>query len=270
MSDVSQTEALGAGTLPGESVDQLATKAISLVARRQRRASAGVMAKLVLRLQVAVAGGRPSDGLATVRRMVDAGIPPEEIADHYIPAAARQLGEMWCEDEVSFATVTIGVARLQGLLRDLEDIAGMARMDEPEGASILVVVASGVYHTLGAMVLTGQLRRQGHAVRLLLGPEPEAVAVAVRQARFDAVLISAAEGVSAESVRLIVHAVKTATGAAPPVVIGGTILASMDVAGANIQSVTGADHATSDPNEALRLCGLMTDIPYGGNRRPGS
>jgi methylmalonyl-CoA mutase cobalamin-binding subunit len=202
--------------------------------------------------------------------MVEVGIPPEEIADHYIPAVARRLGEMWCEDEVSFATVTIGVARLQGLLRDLEDIAGMARMDEPEGASLLVVVAAGVYHTLGAMVLTGQLRRRGHAVRLLLGPEPEAVAVAVRQARFDAVLISASDGGSAESVRQIVHAVKTATGAAPPVVIGGTILVSEDLTGADIRSLTGADHVTSDPTEALHLCGVMTSTHDVAHRGHGS
>jgi methylmalonyl-CoA mutase cobalamin-binding subunit len=170
---------------------------------------------------------------------------------------------MWCEDSMGFATVTIGTARLQGLLRDLEDMAGVQRMTEPDGAAIMVVVASGLYHTLGAMVLTGQLRRRGHAVRLMLGAEPEAVAVSVRQARFDAVMISSAAGTPVESVRRLVSAIKKATGAPPPVVIGGTVVESAAGTGEDILALTGADHATSDPDEALRLCGLTLDVVAG-------
>lgn len=269
MSDVSQTEALGAGALPGESVDQLAAKALTVVAHRQRRVFGIVNGQFVSKLQAAVAGGNSADGLTVVRVMIEAGIRAEDIADHYIPAVARRLGDMWCEDEVGFATVTIGVARLQGLLRDLEDIAGTWRSADPAGTSLLVIVAAGVYHTLGAMVLSGQLRREGHAIRLLLGAEPEAVAVAVRQARFDAVLISSAEGAPAEGVRRLVHAVKNATGSPPPVVIGGTVLETAAEIGADILTLTGADHATSDPKEALRLCGLTTDTRDGIDRGQG-
>lgn len=267
--DVSQTEAQGAGQLPGESVDQLAAKALTLVAHRQRRAGGGTIAHFVAQLQRAVTTGGTTDGVSTLRHMIEAGVRPEDIADHYIPAVARRLGDLWCEDEVGFATVTIGVARLQGLLRDLEDLAGARGTEEPGGAALLIVVASGVYHTLGAMVLTGQLRRQGHAVRLMLGAEPDAVAVAVRQARFDAVLVSSADGAPAEGVRRLVHAVKNATGSPPPVVIGGTVLETAAEIGADILTLTGADHATCDPNEALRLCGLTTDTRDGFDRGQG-
>lgn len=268
--DVSQTEAQGAGQLLGESVDQLAAKALTLVAHRQRRAGGGPIAQLVVQLQKAVTTGGNAEAQAALRHMMESGVRPEDIADHYIPAVARRLGDLWCEDEVGFATVTIGVARLQGLLRDLEDIAGMRRDEEPAGAALLIVVAAGVYHTLGAMVLTGQLRRQGHAVRLMLGAEPDAVAVAVRQARFDMVMVSSAEGAPAEGVRRLVHAVKNATGAPPPVVIGGTVLETASEIGADILTLTGADHATCDPNEALRLCGLTTDTRDGFDRGQGS
>lgn len=269
MTDVSQTEALGAGPLPGDSVDQLAAKALTLVANRQRRAGGVVLAKHVIQLQDAVTSGGPGSGLAVLRSMTDAGVRAEDIADHYIPAVARRLGDLWCEDEVGFATVTIGVARLQGLLRDLDDLTGPERMAEPAGASILVVVGANIYHTLGAMVLTGQLRRAGHAVRLLLGAEPEAVSSAVRQARFDVVMMSAADGATAESIRRLVMAVKTATGAPPPVVLGGTVLESMAEIGTDILELTGADHATSDPNKALTLCGLTSETRDGTDRGQG-
>lgn len=269
MTDVSQTEALGAGPLPGDSVDQLAAKALTLVANRQRRAGAVVLSKHVNQLQDAVANGSAGSGLIVIRLMIEAGIRSEDIADHYIPAVARRLGDQWCEDEIGFATVTIGVARLQGLLRDLDDMTGLERMAEPAGASILVVVGANVYHTLGAMVLTGQLRRAGHAVRLLLGAEPEAVSAAVRQARFDVVMLSAADGATAESIRRLVIAVKTATGAPPPVVLGGTVLESTAEIGTDILELTGADHATSDPNKALTLCGLTSETRDGFDRGQG-
>jgi methanogenic corrinoid protein MtbC1 len=269
MTDVSQTELPGSVSLPGDGVDQLAVKALTLVAHRQRRAGRGIVEHHAAQLQDAVAHGGSGAGLAVIRRMVEGGIAPEEIADLYIPAVARRLGDQWCADEIGFATVTIGVARLQGLLRDIEDMTGLQRAAEPEGASLLIVVSAGSYHTLGAMVLTGQLRRRGHAVRLMLGAEAEAVSSAVRQARFDLVLISAAEGMNIDHLRALVGSVKSATGAPPPVVIGGTVLEHAKENGADILILTGADHATSDPNEALRLCGLTKETRDGFDRGQG-
>jgi methanogenic corrinoid protein MtbC1 len=269
MSDVSQTELPGGVSLPGESVDQLAAKALTFVAYQQRRTSRDINARLVAELQDAVADGVAGAAQATIRHMIESGVSPEDIADLYIPAVARRLGDRWCEDEIGFATVTIGVARLQGLLRDIEDLTGLQRTVEPEGASLLIVVSAGAYHTLGAMVLTGQMRRAGHAVRLMLGAEPEAVSTAVRQARFDLAMISAAEGTAAEAIRVLVHAVKNATGSPPPVVIGGTVLEHAKEIGADILTLTGADHATSDPNEALRLCGLTSVTRNGVDRGQG-
>lgn len=266
MSDVSQTEVPGGVSLPGESVDQLAAKALTFVAHKQRRTDRQINARLVAQLQGAVADSRAGASQEMVRHLVDAGVSPEDLADHYIPAVARRLGDQWCEDEIGFATVTIGVARLQGLLRDIEDMTGLQRTTEPEGASLLIVVAAGAYHTLGAMVLTGQMRRDGHAVRLMLGAEPEAVATAVRQARFDLAMISAAEGTTVETLRVLVHAIKTATGSPPPVVIGGTVLEHAKEIGADILTLTGADHTTSDAKEALGLCGLTRETHDGVDR----
>jgi methanogenic corrinoid protein MtbC1 len=269
MSDVSQTELPGGVSLPGEGVDQLAAKALNLVAHQQRRAGLGIVECHAVQLQDAVAHGGSGAALAVIRRMVGGGVAPDDIADLYVPAVARRLGDQWCEDEIGFATVTIGVARLQGLLRDIEEMTGLQRAAEPEGASLLVVVTAGAYHTLGAMVLTGQLRRCGHAVRLMLGAEAEAVSSAVRQARFDIVLVSAAEGTRIEHLRTLVRSVKSATGSPPPVVIGGTVLEHAKEIGADILTLTGADHATSDPKEALRLCGLTKETRDGNDRGQG-
>lgn len=256
MSDVSQTERPQARFLPGRSVDQLAARALRFVAHRPGRESRGLIAQCVTQLHRTVTEDGSAAALAAVRQMVKAGIRPEDIAERYIPAVAIRLGEQWCSDEMGFATVTIGVARLQGLLREIEEMMPPPRRDARAGASLLVLVAEGVDHTLGAMVLTGRLRRSGHAVRLILGAEPGVVRAALRETLFDAVLISAPRGTSAAMLRPLVDAARDAVPTAPPVVIGGSVLEQERDPGADILTLTGADHATCDPDEALRLCGL--------------
>ena len=121
------------------------------------------------------------------------GVRAEDIADHYIPAIAHEMGYQWCVDRMSFASVTIGVSRLQGMLRDLGPHWTGDRMMDPTAPSVLLVVPENVHHTLGAIVLSGQLRRRGISVKLMLGEPPEAVAVQLRRCRYAAVFISASQ-----------------------------------------------------------------------------
>lgn len=267
MSDVSQTEVPGGRPLPGETVDQLAARALNFVARRQRGASErGLVAQRLHQLQTAVTATDPAAAQAAVRDMVRAGIPPDVIAERYIPEVARRLGEMWCTDATGFAVVTIGSARLQGLLRVIDGMTAPQRRPAFPGTSVLVVVPEGIHHTLGAMVLTGQMRRWGHGVHLLLGAEPAAVRPVIAEREIDVVMISAPQGTRVETLRPIVRAVRSSAGARLPVVIGGTLLEQVRQTGADICQLTGADHATCDPGEALRLCGQTSDA-YGGAER---
>jgi MerR family transcriptional regulator, light-induced transcriptional regulator len=83
-----------------------------------------------------------------------AGIRREDIADFYVPEVARRLGAAWCEDRTSFADVTVGTARLQGLLREIgPDWFSDARLGDRPPVCVLVVVSRDEFHTLGAMVL---------------------------------------------------------------------------------------------------------------------
>src|SRR5690606_29300455 len=125
------------------------------------------------------------------------------------------IGEQWMQDEVSFADVTISVSRLQTLLRYL----GRSPQTEHSGIScdsrILLLVSHDNDHTLGAMVLLGQLRRQGCSVRLLLGARPDTISEKIAGMHFDAVMISGAQGNRVETLRRIVLAVRKAGEDAP-------------------------------------------------------
>lgn len=239
------------------SFDALASKALSLVAAKNAKNAAHFDPVLGERLRDAAAESESNPVPQVIAEMTAAGISPEVIATIYIPHAARQMGDDWCDDTLSFARVTIGTARLQSSLRTLgTDWAshGYAGEQNPNGG-VTIIIAKDSYHTLGAMVLCGQLRRIGLSVRLAMGATTQELRSIFETTAFDVALISASEAESLESLRECVDVIRQSASVCPPIIIGGTVL-DQD---ADVKAVTGADYITKDPFEALELCGI-TDI----------
>ena len=193
---------------------------------------------------------------AVLHRALDAGIARDDIADLYIPELAREMGIDWCEDSLSFALVTIGVSRLQAMLRTLGPEWVGDQSSNPAAPAIMLIVGQDVHHTLGAMVLSGQLRRRGLSVRLMLGTPMSEIADRLAMSSYDAVFISSSTGETLESLRKIVNVIRGASKNPLPVVIGGTILETQTLY--DVAALTNADYATNIPSEALELCGLTT------------
>lgn len=205
-------------------------------------------------LKTAALSANPNACKSTIRTAIAAGTSPEDLADHYIPALARDMGDLWCVDQLSFAGVTIGVSRLQAMLREMGPNWAGDNAADAATASILLIVGKDVYHTLGAIVLSGQLRRKGFSVKLILGGKHADIAQRIQRTKYQAVFISSSRGEALESLRQIIDVVKTSAQTPPPVVVGGSIL---EVETANdVTALTGADYATRIPDEALEFCGL--------------
>ncbi len=210
--------------------------------------------QLLGRLHDAMLDHNPHEGRAAVRQAVMSGVRAEDIADFYVPVLARAYGDLWCEDELTFGEVTIAVSRLQTVLRDLEAYWPRANDCRTSHATLMLVIPQDVFHTLGAFVLSGQLRRKGISVKMVLGGNAKTIADELSGSEFDAIFISASQSDTLASLRLIIDAVKAETEDAPPVVVGGSIL---DVETAEtVMAETGADYATGHSEEALRHCGL--------------
>ena len=150
------------------SVESLASQALDLLAKRRLVKSVSMSELQVKALSDSVLRQSSEERSQVVSEMRAAGISLEDIVDHYVPEVARRLGRLWCEDGLGFADVTIGSARLQGLLRDLS-VQLHYPQDRRNESGVAVVVLAEEYHTLGAMVMTTQLRRLGISVRLMLG-----------------------------------------------------------------------------------------------------
>ena len=180
-------------------------------------------------------------------------VSPEALIDIYIPQAAKILGEEWCADHMSFAEVTIGSARLQSWVRDLDrSFDTRAATDDIHGASVLLVIPPNTFHTLGTMVALSQFRRAGASVRLLICQRLGDLRQSLTDTTFDMVALSAPGGTSLDLLRQMVDNIRNAPDATPYIVVGGGILAVEP----DTKILIGADFSAHDPKEALALCGL--------------
>ena len=100
---------------------------------------------------------QPGDGWRTmVEGLVERWGSRALIRDQVLIPAARQLGELWCEDEASFVDVTIGLVRVTQALDMLPEPA----RDGP-GPHIVLAPFPGEQHRFGVDVLAELLRESG-------------------------------------------------------------------------------------------------------------
>jgi methanogenic corrinoid protein MtbC1 len=111
------------------------------------------------------------DGLAWsfVEALEQRGATPAMLYLGVITQAARQLGEMWEDDRTDFAVVTIGLGRLQQIVRALSPGFQTAAVGRSAHAdTVLLLPAPGEQHTLGLVILSEFFQREGW--HLLGGP----------------------------------------------------------------------------------------------------
>ena len=234
----------------GGAVASLATQALTVLASRRTTGSHTISDGMVDRLEQAVLDRNPERRLSVLSDLRAQGVSDLQIAEELIPMVAQKLGAAWCEDNMSFADVTIGSARLQALVRDL-GAPDPDPMAECVG-TVAVIVPEGESHTLGAMVLTSKLRRMRVSVRLFLGTDTEAVLMALGSSDYDAIMLSASHSEKLAKIDEFVSKIRRVVQQPTPVIVGGSVVDR----GIAVERHVGADHITTDVERALRLCGL--------------
>jgi methanogenic corrinoid protein MtbC1 len=93
----------------------------------------------------------------------DRGVPVEAIFLDLLAPVARLLGEMWERDLCTFSEVTLGLGRLQKVLR--ENSAAFGHWDTPKGGDgarrILLLPCPGEQHTFGLSLVAEFFHRAG-------------------------------------------------------------------------------------------------------------
>lgn len=105
-----------------------------------------------------------SDAALMIEQLFEDGVPAETVMLELLAPAARLMGDMWCGDEASFLDVTLGLSRIQHLMRQFR-LPPFGRMGERGTA--LLAPAPGEQHCFGLRVVEEFLLRDGWRVRLV-------------------------------------------------------------------------------------------------------
>ena len=148
---------------------------------------------------------------ACVHAMRMRGISVESIYLDLLAPAARHLGELWEQDLCDFIDVTVGLGRLQQVLRELSPAFGQSNDRPANGRCALLLPCPGEQHTFGLVMVAEFFRRAGWDVAgRESGPEHEPASMA-RQEWFDVIGFSLAGDLHVEQLRTCIASVRAAS-----------------------------------------------------------
>jgi len=184
------------------------------------------------------------------------GVGVPVLLTHLLAPAARHLGRLWEQDQCHFGDVTIGVARLQQIMRALSSELGTEIDPMPGGRRALLMAAPGEQHTFGLSMVGEFFARAGWEVAGLLDPLADSLQDKVANEWFDLVGISAGSTVRVAAVRDCVDIVRRHShNRQVKVLVGGPLFLTEPALHQQVQ----ADGVVSDGAQAPHLAAQLLD-----------
>jgi len=198
--------------------------------------------------------------LSAARAHLDAlrerGLTAEAIITTILAATARHLGVLWEQDRCSFVDVTVGLSRLQQLLRVYGPDFELGPAPALDRGRMLLAVVPGEQHTFGLAVVEEYFRRAGWQVQSEFLPSKAILLGHVRETWFDIVGLSASGEVAAAGVSAMVGAVRAAAlNQNLRIMLGGNLFS----ANPELAVSLGADLGVRDAADAVRQVDRMMD-----------
>ena len=191
---------------------------------------------------------------AELSRAVDqwrqSGLSIISLCLHLLAPTARGLGDMWTDDRCDFAAVTIGLGRLQRLLRECGPGLG-TDVDHPvNGRRILLAQPADEQHSFGLSMVAEFFRRDGWEVLGGIGGAVHDPSAQVATEWFDAVGFSIGSESRLDWLRERVVKVRAASRNRAIVVIVGGPLFTLNPSWVQL---VGADASGPDGSKAPQL-----------------
>ncbi len=185
--------------------------------------------------------------LATLRNR---GVSVESLYVHLLAPAARHLGELWEDDRCHFADVTVGMGRLQQIMRSLSTAFG-TEIDAPAGGRrALLMPAPGEQHTFGLSMVAEFFARAGWEVVGVMDPQAAGFEERVKEEWFDLVGISAGSSTRLDSMLSCISKVRRLShNRAVAVMVGGPLFTTHP----ELVEQLGADGVATDGQHAPAL-----------------
>lgn len=189
--------------------------------------------------------GAEGDAAALADELLVQGIAPETLMLELLAPAARQMGEAWCADERDFVEVTLGLARLQHLLRHLRMGSGCS--GRVKGNCLLFPVP-GEQHSFGVRLVEEHLLRAGWKVCALHSPSEEEIRALVLENYFDFVGVSLTSDRLLPALRSAIRCVRTySRNPQVRIVVGGVLF----IGRSSLPTGIDADAIVQDARQAV-------------------
>ncbi len=190
----------------------------------------------------------PESLIAFVGSLLQSGVPMETVYVDLMIPAARLLGDYWLDDSVSFADVTIGLGRLQQVVRTLRWQSPQAYGPDHSAPSALFAPTPSEQHTFGLFIIEESFRRAGWRTWIETSGFQEDTVDMVRHHWFDLIGLSAhAEDQAEEVASTIAAARKASRNRGLFVLVGGRLF----IENPELVSAVGADATAPNGGEAL-------------------
>jgi methanogenic corrinoid protein MtbC1 len=185
--------------------------------------------------------------LAVVDEYREGGVPLERIYLDLLAPTARRLGRMWEEDECDFATVTLGLHHLHGLLHACRPAFAL---EAPEpGRCALLSPAPGEQHVFGLAIVGEFLRHAGWEVTDAMAGSRRELADLVGARWFTVVGLTASSEGLLDSLTGCIRAIRKAScNPAIGILVGGRIFSDRP----ELVALVGADAAAGDGRAAVQ------------------
>lgn len=194
-----------------------------------------------------------ADILGFLDRAHASGVTGEGVYIDLLAPAARRLGELWMADECSFAEVSMAMARLQVVLREVGPAFRSAVEYVNKGRRLLLSPAAGEQHTFGLLILAELFVRAGWDVWGGAAPGDDVVRL-VRNEWFDVVGLSVGCSPRLDSLAVEIRRIRAASrNRSIGVMVGGTIFNEHP----ELVAQVGADATAVDGREAPRIAAAL-------------
>jgi methanogenic corrinoid protein MtbC1 len=153
----------------------------------------------------------PDSLIAFVGGLLQAGVSLDTIYTELLVPAARRLGEYWDEDSASFTDVTIGLGRLQQVVRALGWKTPSAHDNARLGRSAFFALGPGEQHMFGLFIIEDFFRRAGWRTWIETAATSLEIIETVRGHWFDMFGISLSVDTHVDEVAQTIRAVRAAS-----------------------------------------------------------
>jgi methanogenic corrinoid protein MtbC1 len=177
------------------------------------------------------------------------GMPMEVVLLDLMAPSARLLGEMWTADLCDFVDVTLGLSRMQQMLRKFSGSMDSGTGGSGAGHTALLVPAPGEQHTFGLRIAEEFLLRDGWDVRCNLRASHAEMLELVSASYYDFIGFTLSGEVLLQALTsAIADARRASQNRTIRVMVGGVIFSEHP----ELLGQVGADAIARDANDAVR------------------